>query len=112
MKIKLLSGLLTSVIVIFISCLFSFCSTGSSCGYRVDGFEPAMVPLIRFMKDNSYCPKYTVYFKTTDEYGNEKWEPFGYYTISREQYDEMIKYADGYAYTNSAKSFPQYTSLK
>lgn len=112
MKNNLNRNTFTSFILSITVCLFSFCSSGSSCEYRDYGFEPAMVPLIKCMKDNGYCPKYTSLMKVTDQYGHEKWEPTGYFTISREQYDEMIKYADGYAYTNAATSFPQYTSLK
>lgn len=112
MKNNLNRNFITSFIFIITVCLFSFCSSNSSCEYRDYGFEPPMVPLIKFMKENGYCPRYTSLSRTTDNYGNEKWEPDGYYTISRDEYDEMIKYADGYAFTNSSTSFPQYTSIK
>lgn len=106
-------GFLTIGIVIVVVGIFAYYTSHDfSCEIRFDNNEPPIVTLFKFAKENGYCSKYTVLDISTDSYGNKKWIPVGYYSFSRKEYDELIKYSDGYTYLDSYKNLPQFISSK
>lgn len=83
---------------------------GNTCDIQMYSSETPLTALFNHVKYYDYCSKYSVYIEGQDNYGKIVWKLAGYYTLTKEEYNEMRKYGDAIYYANDHPDSPKFSS--